>query len=92
MLTDVAKLAMANAFSKLKNSTLAPGVYSVEETVSLKISGVIKKNDDEEYIQVGVFIGDDLYGVGTYNKNTKVFSIDEDEIANSIYTYIEENQ
>ena len=48
--------------------------------------------DDEEYIQVGVFIGDDLYGVGTYNKNTKVFSIDEDEIANSIYAYIEENQ
>ena len=49
-------------------------------------------NDDEEFIQVGVFINDDLYGVGTYNKNTKVFSIDENEIANSIddYTFRDE--
>lgn len=49
-------------------------------------------SDDEEFIQVGVFIGDDLYGVGTYNKNNKVFSIDDDEIVSSVNTYREENQ
>lgn len=41
-------------------------------------------NEDGAYVQIGVFIDEDLYGVAEYNKNTKVFSIDEDEIANSI--------
>jgi len=40
--------------------------------------------EDDEYIQVGVFIDEDLYRVGTYNTKTKRFSIDEEEIANSI--------
>jgi hypothetical protein len=44
--------------------------------------------DDEEYIEVGVFLGDDLYGVASYNMKTKQFTIDEDEIANSIDAYI----
>jgi hypothetical protein len=44
--------------------------------------------DDEEYIEVGVFLGDDLYGVASYNVKTKQFTIDEDEIANSIDAYI----
>jgi hypothetical protein len=43
--------------------------------------------DDEEYIEVGVFLGDDLYGVASYNMKTKQFTIDEDEIANSIDAY-----
>lgn len=41
-------------------------------------------NDDDDYIQIGVFLGDDLYGVASYNTKTKRFSIDENEISNSI--------
>lgn len=48
-------------------------------------------NDDDEYIQVGVFMGDDLYGVAAYNTETKRFTIDEDEIVASVNTYREEN-
>ena len=48
--------------------------------------------DMDEYIQIGVFIGEDLYGVASYNTETKQFSIDEDEIANSIDAYREDNQ
>ena len=40
--------------------------------------------EDEEHIMVGVFIDEDLYVVGTYNRNTKRFTIDQEEIANSI--------
>lgn len=43
--------------------------------------------EDDEYIQVGVFIEEDLYVVGNYNTKTKIFSIDEDEIANSVDAY-----
>ena len=48
--------------------------------------------DMDEYVQIGVFIGEDLYGVASYNTETKQFSIDEDEIANSIDAYREDNQ
>jgi len=48
--------------------------------------------DDEEYIEVGVFIGEDLYGVASYNTQTKQFTIDEDEIVASVNAYREENQ
>ena len=48
--------------------------------------------DDEEYIEVGVFLGDDLYGVASYNMNTKQFTIDEDEIVASVNAYREDNQ
>jgi len=47
---------------------------------------------DEEYIQVGVFLGDDLYGVASYNTKTKQFTIDEDEIVASVNAYREDNQ
>ena len=47
--------------------------------------------DDEEYIQVGVFLGDDLYGVASYNTKTKRFTIDENEISDSISAYREDN-
>jgi hypothetical protein len=47
---------------------------------------------DEEYIQVGVFLGDDLYGVASYNTKTKQFTIDEDEIFHSVSAYREDNQ
>lgn len=43
--------------------------------------------DMDEYIQVGVFIADDLYGVASYNTETKQFTIDEDEVATSIDDY-----
>jgi hypothetical protein len=43
--------------------------------------------DDEEYIEVGVFLGDDLYGVASYNMKTKQFTIDEDEIVASVNAY-----
>jgi hypothetical protein len=43
--------------------------------------------DDEDYIQVGVFVNDDLYRVGSYNKTTKQFTIDNIEINNSIDDY-----
>ncbi len=51
----------------------------------------IDTNHDEEYIQVGVFMGDDLYGVASYNTKTKRFIIDEDEIVASVNAYREEN-
>ena len=47
--------------------------------------------DDEEYIQVGVFLGDDLYGVASYNTKTKRFTIDENEISDSVSAYREDN-
>jgi hypothetical protein len=48
--------------------------------------------DMDEYIQIGVFIGEDLYGVASYNTETKRFSIDEDEIVASVNAYREDNQ
>jgi hypothetical protein len=39
--------------------------------------------DEEEYTLVGVFIGD-LYQVGTYNTRTKQFTIDRQEVDDSI--------
>ncbi len=48
--------------------------------------------DDDEYILVGVFIGEDLYGVASYNTRTKQFTIDEDEIYDSVDAYREDNQ
>jgi hypothetical protein len=48
--------------------------------------------DDDEYTLVGVFIGEDLYGVASYNTQTKRFTIDEDEIVASVDAYREDNQ
>lgn len=48
--------------------------------------------DNEEFILIGMFIGDDLYGVGEYNKETKQFTIDDDEINYSVESYREDNQ
>jgi hypothetical protein len=48
--------------------------------------------DMDEYIQIGVFMGEDLYGVASYNTETKQFSIDSDEISDSINAYREDNQ
>ena len=45
--------------------------------------------DDAELILVGVFIDEDLYGVATYNRETKKFTIDDDEVHNSISAYSE---
>jgi len=44
--------------------------------------------DDEDYIQIGVFFDEELYVVASYNKTTKQFTIDEDEIFHSIDDYI----
>ena len=46
----------------------------------------------DEYTQIGVFMGDDLYGVASYNTKTKRFIIDENEISDSINAYREDNQ
>jgi hypothetical protein len=48
--------------------------------------------DMDEYIQIGVFIGEDLYGVASYNTETKQFSINDDEIVSSVNDYREDNQ
>jgi len=48
--------------------------------------------DMDEYIQIGVFIGEDLYGVASYNAETKQFSVDDDEIVSSVNAYREDNQ
>ena len=48
--------------------------------------------DMDEYIQVGMFIGEDLYGVASYNTETKQFTIDEDEISDSVDAYREVSQ
>lgn len=43
--------------------------------------------DDEDYIQVGVFIDEELYVVASYNIETKQFSIYNDEIEASVEAY-----
>lgn len=48
--------------------------------------------DMDEYIQIGMIIGEDLYGVASYNIETKQFSIDEMEVEDSISAYREDNQ
>lgn len=47
-------------------------------------------NEIDEYTQIGVFIGDDIYGVASYNTKTKQFTIDENEISDSVSAYREE--
>ena len=37
-------------------------------------------------------MGEDLYGVASYNTETKQFSIDDDEIVSSVNAYREDNQ
>jgi hypothetical protein len=44
----------------------------------------------DEYTQIGVFMGDDIYGVASYNTKTKQFTIDENEISDSVSAYREE--
>ena len=48
--------------------------------------------DDDEYTLVGVFIGEDLYGIASYNRENKRFTIDDDEIVASVNAYREDNQ
>ena len=48
--------------------------------------------DQDELILIGMFIGDDMYGVADYNTETKRFSIDRQEIIDSIEAYREDNQ
>ena len=48
--------------------------------------------DQDEIILIGMFIGDDLYGVGEYNTETKEFTIDRQEISDSVEAYNEENE
>jgi hypothetical protein len=50
----------------------------------------IDTNEIDEYTQIGVFIGDDIYGVASYNTKTKQFTIDENEISDSVSAYREE--
>ena len=49
-------------------------------------------DQDEIIILIGMFIGDDLYGVGEYNTETKEFTIDRQEISDSVEAYNEENE
>jgi hypothetical protein len=46
----------------------------------------------DEYIQIGVFMGEDLYGVAWYYTETNQFSIDDDKIVSSVIAYREDNQ
>ena len=49
--------------------------------------------DQDEIILIGMFIGDYLYGVGEYNTQTKEFTIDRQEISDSVEAYNnEENE
>jgi len=50
--------------------------------------------DQDEFILIGMFIGDDLYGVGEYNTQTKEFTIDRQEIGASVdaYNELEDNE
>jgi len=48
--------------------------------------------DQDELILIGMFISDDLYGVGEYNTETKEFTIDRQEISDSVEAYNEENE
>jgi hypothetical protein len=50
--------------------------------------------DQDEIILIGMFIGDDLYGVGEYNSETKEFTIDRQEIGASVdaYNELEDNE
>jgi hypothetical protein len=64
-------------------------IYRVE---GIDFDRYMDTSDMDEYIQVGMFIGDDLYGVASYNTETKQFTFDEDEILDSVSAYREDNQ
>jgi hypothetical protein len=48
-------------------------------------------DDEEGYILIGVFISEDLYGVASYDTETKKFIIDRQEINDSVNAYREDN-
>lgn len=56
-------------------------VYNME---GINFDRYMDTTDAEEIILVGVFVDEELYVVGTYNRETKIFSFNEDEINNSI--------
>jgi hypothetical protein len=64
-------------------------IYRVE---GIDFDRYMDTTDMDEYIQVGMFIGEDLYGVASYNTRTKQFTFDEDEILDSVSAYREDNQ
>ena len=84
-----------NKYISTKDKEYLEGLEKLRDIYSKKgidFDKYMDTNDDEEYIQVGVFLGDDLYGVAFYNTKTKQFNIDEDEIKDSVNAYREDNQ
>jgi hypothetical protein len=76
-----------NKYISTKDKEYLEGLEKLRNIYSKKgidFDKYMDANDDEEYIQVGLFIVDDLYGVAFYNTKTKQFNIDEDEIKDSV--------
>jgi len=66
-------------------------IYRAED---IDFDRYMDNTDQDEFILIGMFIGDDLYGVGIYNTQTKEFTIDRQEIGASVdaYNELEDNE
>ena len=77
-------------YNKSKDKEYLEGLKKLREIYrkeDIDFDRYMDTTDMDEYIQVGMFIADDLYGVASYNTETKQFTIDEDEVATSIDDY-----
>ena len=77
-------------YSKFSDKEYLEGLRrlrAVYDNEGIDFDRYMDTTDDNDYIMIGLFIHEDLYGVASYNKATKRFSIDEEEINNSIEAY-----
>jgi hypothetical protein len=84
-----------NSYNTTKDKEYLEGLKRLRDIYREKgidFNRYMDTTEDDEYILVGVFIGEDLYGVASYNTRTKQFTIDEDEIHDSVDAYREDNQ
>ena len=84
-----------NSYNTTKDKEYLEGLKRLRDIYREKgidFNRYMDTTEDDEYILVGVFIGEDLYGVASYNTRTKQFTIDEDEIYDSVDAYREDNQ
>ncbi len=84
-----------NSYNTTKDKEYLEGLKRLRDIYrenGIDFNRYMDTTEDDEYILVGVFIGEDLYGVASYNTRTKQFTIDEDEIYDSVDAYREDNQ
>ena len=56
-------------------------------SADINFDNIMDTNEDENIIMVGVFIDEDIYGIASYNRETKKFTIDYQEVDNTIDIY-----